>query len=317
MAKTKGPLFSIEARGSLGKILNYSQRKSGSQCRKYNKPLKAATPAQRGQRRLTEFLVAQWQNMSAGDKATWATNAAASKFCLSGYHYFLKQAQRDLYTHHGLMAFWPCNNFINDNIPDLSGNGNTGIRDITPPTDAPILAPGFNTKLSNSLYFDGEFNALNCGNDKTLNLPSTITIEFFIKVPSVATAATNFIMNKRIPTHNLYAAVLVGGKIRFRPYGLTETGIATNISITANAWHMINFTYDGVNMRTYINGNPQGVVPATGTITATSASILYLGAGYGSGTDKFTGYLDEVCFYKRVLSAAEIYSRYNFAIRKV
>ena len=75
MVKTKGPLFSLSASGSIGKVLNYSKRKSGPQVRKHHKPSGDPSQLQRGMRRLTEFIVAQWVGMSAPDKETW--NVAA------------------------------------------------------------------------------------------------------------------------------------------------------------------------------------------------------------------------------------------------
>lgn len=328
MAKTKGPLLSMEAHGSLMKTLNFSQRKSGSQCRKYNKPLVTATPAQRGQRRLTEFLVAQWQNMSDADKAAWATNAAASGLSLPGYHYFLREAQRDLYTHHGLCGYWSFNEIVNNQVLDISGNSLHGTLKPTPPGDAPTLATGKSTRFSNCLLFDGTNDYVSMGTSDKLK---------------TATGSWLFWV-KRLRAGHYESYILIGGagynnhvEIGIRATG--QLGIIlrvgtegypyhwyrhltvdeTNLYVPIGTWAHLAVVQDGTAAKLYVNGTYATIASTGNDLTAWSNEFLglttYIGAQSGDATAKAE--IDEVCIYNRVLSADEIYSRYKFAVAKV
>ena len=317
MAKTTGPLLSLEAHGTLAKTLNYSQRKSGSQCRKYNKPLKDPTPAQRAQRRLTEFLVAQWQNMSDTTKATWATNAAASKFNLSGYHYFLRSAQRDLYTHHGLVGYWHCNEIVGGKVLDLSGNANHGALKPSYPINAPALQKSMNTRFSNGLRYDGTDDHVLIANSKSLNITAAISILgwiYVLQLPKV-TSKSAFILSGQETyilwvskdDNKLYGRITDGGRPRNVP--------AAANPIVANKWYMGAFTYDGNIMRVFLNKNQITSQEYEGDIDiryASKAIGAYSGASIGTNC-----IIDEVALYNRALSPEEIATRYKFAIAKV
>ena len=313
MAKTKGPLLSLEAHGSLAKTLNYSQRKSGSQCRKYNKPLVTPSAAQRGQRRLTEFLVAQWQNMSDADKATWATNAAASKYNLAGYHYFLREAQRDLYTHHGLISYWSCNSIINNQILDLSGNGLHCTLQPTPPGDIPLLVTSRSDRFSNALQYNGSSHYASRAIHDKMKTVNAISLSVWIY--SLENNAYQSIIAHCFD----YAGENGGGLWKWNSNkgyfrlgnGTSLYYIDTNNAIPMQEWHYLVGTWDGTDMHIYLDGVQQASTYAfAGPIPYNLNSPILLGK-YNSAY--YNGKSDEICVYNRALSAAEILTRYNFA----
>ena len=71
--------------------------------------------------------------------------------------------------------------------------------------------------------------------------------------------------------------------------------------IPTGTWTHIAGTYDGANLRLYVNGVLVKTQARTGTIFS-SPNPLYIG-GKGS---QFSGLIDEVRVYNRALSAAEI-----------
>jgi len=317
MAKTIGPLFSEDAHGSISKLLSYSHKKSGKQVRLYNKPAKVATAKQRGQRRVTEFLVAQWQNMSAPNKATWATNAAASGLNIAGYHYFLREAQRDLYTHHGLVGYWHCNDIVNGKVLDLSGNANHGALKPSYPINAPALQKSMNTRFSNGLRYDGTDDHVLIANSKSLNITAAISILgwiYVLQLPKV-TSKSAFILSGQETyilwvskdDNKLYGRITDGGRPRNVP--------AAANPIVANKWYMGAFTYDGNIMRVFLNKNQITSQEYEGDIDiryASKAIGAYSGASIGTNC-----IIDEVALYNRALSPEEIATRYKFATRKV
>jgi len=324
MAKTSGPLLSLEAHGTLAKTLNYSQRKSGSQCRKYNKPLKIPTPAQRGQRRLTEFLVAQWQNMSDADKATWTTNAAASGLALSGYHYFLKQAQRNLYLHHGLWGYWSLNEIVAGQVLDITRQGHNGDLKPTYPSNSPVLVPGKSKRFSNALSFDGsddtvEFTAAN-------SLKSALgTWECWVK------HTENFLSSRGILHHgeagyNRQLSMKTTTVNRLQCYCREGTEgypyawviFAPANSIPLNTWCHVALVQDGISPLLYINGVFIAGIAGGANLAAWSIDLppFLFHISFPAGGGLYKGLIDEVCVYNRALSASEIKARYDFAMNK-
>ena len=327
MVKLKGPIMSLEAHGSIGKILTFSERGSGSQTRKYTKPLKTASPKQRAQRRLTEFLVAQWQNMTENQKNTWETAAKASDKRLAGYHYFLREAQRDLLTHTGLVAYWPCNEIIGNQIKDLSGGGHHFDLKPTPPGDAPTLATSRSARFSNALLYDGTNDYVENGNDVIPRNQGSI--EILIRPDAwdgnpggqfIIGELTDYYYNanKKISLHQAY------GNIYFQIWADDDTtnlncDVHINILNALGKYLFLTVTWENVNsgnadaeIKLYLNG----VLKDSDSGEQIDFSAFDKPLRMGGRVNYWTGVIDEPCIYNRVLSAAEIYTRYNFAIKK-
>lgn len=98
-----------------------------------------------------------------------------------------------------------------------------------------------------------------------------------------------------------------GNKLVANFYG--GAGIATSTtSINTGAWVMCSITYDGTNIRVYVNG----VLEATGANKAGSLSgtTRIIGAD-GTPGNYWNGSLDEMGIWTRTLTGAEITSLYN------
>lgn len=317
MAKTKNPLLSLDAHGSLADILTYSHRKSGKQVRLYNKPLKPASAKQRGQRRLTEFLIAQWQNMSAGDKATWETNAVKSGLKLPGYHYFLRETQRNLYLHHGLAGYWHCNEIVGGKVLDLSGNANHGTLKPDYPVNAPVLVDSYKTKFSKALLYDGVDEYIDCGHGASLHTPTTSSIDIWLN-PSRLDADEVFFGKGVYETDGWYIRNYLG-RVVFNPNRAAETAWRnTSIYLTKDKWINIVVTLNNTTLDTmwYVNGSYIETIVLAWAILFNSDRNLHIGE-YSTGGFNFMGRIDEVTLYNRILSASEISARYKFATREI
>ena len=75
-------------------------------------------------------------------------------------------------------------------------------------------------------------------------------------------------------------------------------------TLPVNAWSYVSATYDGSNIRLYVNGNQVASVPQTGPIS-TSSGVLHMGTN-NVFHEGYTGEMDEVRIYNRALSASEI-----------
>lgn len=77
MANVQGPLFSLTAAGSVAKTLCYKKGKRGTVCRKWAQPGGEASSDQLNVRQITGYLMANWQNLSTLEQASWAAPAEA------------------------------------------------------------------------------------------------------------------------------------------------------------------------------------------------------------------------------------------------
>lgn len=77
MARTSGPLFSLDASGKLGAALVYSRWKGRSYVRRYVVPANPRSGSQIGMRAMMSFLSKQWAELSGAQQATWEDLADA------------------------------------------------------------------------------------------------------------------------------------------------------------------------------------------------------------------------------------------------
>lgn len=92
MAKVKGPLFSLDARGQIAKTLVFMGWKGIATVRKYVIPANPNTAAQQTQRGYFKDAVAEWHTdgFSAIDVTAWNLYALALKVAQSGFNVCIK-----------------------------------------------------------------------------------------------------------------------------------------------------------------------------------------------------------------------------------
>lgn len=88
MVKLKGPSLSIDASGSLADILTFSTSKGRAYVKHKPTPDQPRSGNQVSMRAMMQFLSQQWQNLTAGNQATWAD--AYPDPSLSNYNAFIK-----------------------------------------------------------------------------------------------------------------------------------------------------------------------------------------------------------------------------------
>ena len=102
MALVKGPLFSLEAAGSVGRAIVFSKWKGRAYVRQHVVPSNPMSGAQVGRRSMFGFLAQMWAGLSAPDQAAWQTVAdqivcspfnAYIKINMEFWHQFLTPSQ--------------------------------------------------------------------------------------------------------------------------------------------------------------------------------------------------------------------------------
>lgn len=89
MARVKGPLFSLDASGSLAKTVTYSKWKGRNYVRQHVIPQNPNSTAQVNVRTAWDLLVKSWQARTAPDMDLW--NAFAVQFEMSGFNQYISR----------------------------------------------------------------------------------------------------------------------------------------------------------------------------------------------------------------------------------
>jgi len=83
MVKLKGQLLSLDAAGSLGKTMTYSNWKGRAYMKKFTNPVQPNTQAQVGIKEMMSFLAKEWSALSSAAKNSWnelANDSSVSQF---------------------------------------------------------------------------------------------------------------------------------------------------------------------------------------------------------------------------------------------
>ena len=198
----------------------------------------------------------------------------------------------------GLVGYWKLDDASGTTATDSSGNGNNGTL-----TNGPTWGTG---QVNGGVVFDGTDDYVTA--NRTMN-SSVLTYAAWVKwtsgtdgtVIGTTFGGTQFriINSSGSGTLNLLAA------------GVANAGSSTN-KITGGIWNHVVVTNDAAgNYKFYINGADAG---GSGTYASgynASPGIAIGARYYDSGTENFTGSIDETRIYNRPLSDEEVSRLYR------
>jgi chitodextrinase len=186
---------------------------------------------------------------------------------------------------------------------DASGNGNTGTL-----TNGPTWTTGH---TGGALLFDGVDDRVRVNDSNSLDLAGAATFEAWV-YPTAAPAGWRTIMQKEVDAYFFSAS---GGGSGNQPVsggtfnGACCTFVTAPAPLAANTWTHLAATYDGAQIRIFVNGAQVAATAATGTYQV-NTSPLWIGGNAVYG-EHFKGKLDDLRIYPRALSLAEIQADMN------
>jgi uncharacterized protein (TIGR02145 family) len=187
---------------------------------------------------------------------------------------------------------------------DLSGNNNHGTL---------INGPTYSSTNSGSIVLDGSNDYIDFGNSASLRAiggTTNITVSGWAYYTAYGGGGQSYsvITVKGAPWTWLLENYL--DTFRFRIVaGGADVSVGDVSTHQLNVWYNVVGTYDGSNMRLYINGVLKNTVPQTGTL-ATNTETAKIGTWQGTDYN-LTGRVSNVSIYNRVLTAAEVLENYN------
>ncbi|UCG56514.1 MAG: hypothetical protein JSU70_16825 [Phycisphaerales bacterium] len=202
---------------------------------------------------------------------------------------------------HSLVAHWTFDEGRGLIAHDASGNSLDGalVGDPQWTKGAPCIGL--------ALDFDGHGDYVDCGNNSLFNLTDQITVAAWVKIRTVRGNWTS-VVNKGLTAWRLETLY----DTRRMHFAVTdEHYIDADANIPPNEWHHVCGTYDGSNIRLYMNGVQDAASPAaySGPIATNTNNLLIGRYSGGLSSGEWDGLIDDVRIYNYPLDADEILKR--------
>ncbi|MDD5518384.1 MAG: hypothetical protein PHV98_03420 [Candidatus Omnitrophica bacterium] len=195
------------------------------------------------------------------------------------------------------------------------GNDGTATNMPMPSRNATSGESGWATttcKTGSCMTFDGVNDYVNVANDWSLNMPSAMTVEAWVKPSTLNTAlgiagryygAGDYMFNFRVESDN---------RFRFRvddSASASYYAYSTTLSQPGEFFHVVG-TYGNSTINIYVNGILESSQPGGADILQTVTNLAIGDIVAGTLTQPFNGLIDEFRIYNRALSANEVRSHY-------
>ena len=175
-----------------------------------------------------------------------------------------------------------------------------GFEDASSRTNVEFASP--NPFPGQALSFDGSNDYVDVGQ---LDLGNVFTVEAWFNTIS---AAETIILRKSGPSSGTYSLFMNGGNVIFRvaQAGGSNNDITSSSTLNDGTWHHVAGTFDGTTMTLYIDGQDDGMLVPSPTVSTTDGTDpLFIGAE-NNLTRFFNGQIDEVRVWNDVRLEAEI-----------
>ncbi len=204
------------------------------------------------------------------------------------------------------VGYWNFEEGSGSTVNDRSGNANTGTWNGT------LGNQWTNGKIGGGGNFNGTNNYVNVPDSTSLTITgSQITMAAWFK--AVNTGTYQRIISKQSAT--AYYDMIVNSGFDGIYAALTTSGgtVSQNMpySLVAGNWYYAVITYDGANVKLYMNGTFVSQLPLTGNILTTTGAPLTFGIYQLVPGQWFSGTVDEVKIYNYARSQAQIAYDYN------
>lgn len=317
MAKNEGPLFSLNAHGSIRNTLTYYKRRDGQKTKKYKKPSYIPTAKQRGLRRLHSFIVIQWQNMSEAEKDIWRNDEERKRLGITGFQYFLKQCLNDPYEHHKMRAYWTFNEFEGNYVNNLVGNYGHMQAQTGSGGSLPVLSTSLSKKVGRCANLQPDKSYFEATHDSRLNMrDEDFYFEAWINIEQQDINRRLWKKMGGVPEIGI-EIYLAWGWITVEIESEVGTiGVYSDERQDGGGWKMLSLSIDRDYWAyVYINGEVVG--DRSGNLFSDEDIDPSTNALISRDTEGLEGLLDEVCIYRRYLTQNEIRDRYKSALKSV
>jgi len=297
MTKTKAPLLSLGASGTVADAITYSRRRKANIMQAKPKlPYFLTLPSQY-QRWLYSDYIYQWHQLTPAQKQTY--QSAGVRYHLTGFQYWMKYNLANL---PDIAGYWKLDDNRGAITIDSSRNNYHG----TIIGASPSIG-----RIDQALSFDGVNDYVDYGFIPT-NTITSYTIFLWLK--------TTLNQNSALFTNDRIGPLVRGsfflGLALNSLYHSVFTTIGQFIHQPAQVyndgnWHFVVFRYDGSIIETFYDNTNLGNVPATGTLIQPVANTLLGARDNIPVSDFYSDIIDHVLFYTRALTDTELTQHFS------
>lgn len=171
--------------------------------------------------------------------------------------------------------------------------------------------------LDTAMGLDGIDDYATVNDSASLSATSAMSAELWLKPDAVNTAAgSGWHLFAKWETFMVYINGGASPKLAYCAYNTSTLSYTpcvqgTTTVATGSTYHVVA-TYDGANLKLYVNGALEATTPRTGALNDSASSVAVAGGGWGTlPSARFDGTLDELAFYSAALTAAQVQAHYD------
>ena len=207
-----------------------------------------------------------------------------------------------------LVGYWKFNEGKGEEAKDSSDNGNDGTI-----VGEAVWVPG---KIGSSLQFNGIDQYVKIPNSDSLNPTDQITISAWVKPTDFEGMHCEILRQDSSAKRKLFCFQYKGTRLTLglNTGGLYwETGFPVDPKyFTDGKWHLVTYTYDGSEVKLYVDGKLNNSLKRSGQIAEESVDLFI--ACWSGVNEFFKGGIDEVAIYNYALSYDEVKKLYDAPI---
>jgi prepilin-type N-terminal cleavage/methylation domain-containing protein len=242
-----------------------------------------------------------------------STSSSIDKANFAKAQAFSSTIQNELLSN--LVSEWTFDNASNIG-EDTWGNNHGTLYGSAGSQNLPQLQSTSKCVFGTCLKFDGTDDRIDCGNDGSLQIRDKITLSAWGKTSSTITqqiiAKDDSINRNYLLQYNSSSNIP-----RFIIWINNEMKIASNsATIVDGNWHHIVGTYDGNNVKIYVDGILGDVVVSTSGNIDNDIVNLTIG-NLSNATGLFNGLIDNIRIYDAALSSSQIKQNYIAGLNSV
>ena len=214
----------------------------------------------------------------------------------------------------GLVSYWPLNDCSGITVADKTGKGNNGTINgaIWKQEELPLTSePEITSNKASILQFDGKDDYVEIPYSQSLN-PNLFTVSGWVKV-----AGGQGSFRSVITSRDLFKGYIIyaGDNNKWQTWvgngSAWEVVNNNDIPVVLNVWTHVASTFDGKQLKLYINGTE--VSSKNVGYTLNTRYPLRIGAGFTEAKPQyfFSGQIAEVSVWNKALTGAEIQAKMN------
>ncbi len=192
------------------------------------------------------------------------------------------------------VAYWPMDDGAGATARDASGKGH----------DLSLTSPAWvDGAVGKALCFDGRTTAAVTPSAPDLRPTKAVTVEAWVRVDELPANAEGIGI---VSAGNSYLLRISGTTPSFHIFTTQWGPVMAEGSLRTARWYHLVGTYDGREMRIYVNGEPSGARERTGDINVSTDRLVL-----GRQVSPLIGCVDEVRIYPAALSPEQVAAAFS------